>query len=65
MSAIDAARIPGPGGQDVSLVLDRTNAVRIATHGPHVFGDLLRISDGARGGIVVSPEEGTTPLQAR
>ena len=65
MSAIDAATIPGPGGQDVSLVLDRTNAVRIVADGPRVSGDLLRISDKESGGIVVSLEEGTTTFQAR
>jgi hypothetical protein len=58
MSALDTATIPGPGG-NVRLVLDRTNAVRVAAEGGRVTGELLRVQDDGGGGITVVPENGT------
>jgi UDP-2,3-diacylglucosamine pyrophosphatase LpxH len=47
MQALDEAKIPGPGGKDVELVLDRTNAVQITSDGTAATGVLFRVGDGA------------------
>ena len=61
MDDLDNAEIPGPDGSMVSLVMDRTNAVRITAEGTSAKGDLLRVTDGAaKGTVVVELEPGTT-----
>jgi hypothetical protein len=52
MSALDDAKIPGPGGMLKPLLLDRTNAVRISSQGARVVGDLVRVTDGDTPGMV-------------
>lgn len=59
MDALDGARIPGPGGQNVPLVLDRANVVRISENAGAVTGSLLRVGDGAKpGSVKLLPETG-------
>lgn len=65
MQALDAARIPGPGGNLVSLLLDRTNAVRIVRDGAVVKGDLLRIDGDRRDQVALTIEGGTTTAVVR
>ena len=62
MSALDTAEIPGPGGDPVPLLFDRTNVVRISAEGNRVTGELLRVSDGSNGEAVLLPEPGTQPF---
>ena len=56
LTDLDDAKIPGPGGASVSLVLDRTNAVRISREGNKTKGELLRVSDSADGRLVIEAE---------
>lgn len=59
MEALDRASIPGSGGP-VPLVLDRTNAVRIASNAKGVTGALLRVidDDGEGANLRFVPETG-------
>jgi UDP-2,3-diacylglucosamine pyrophosphatase LpxH len=59
MTALDKARIPGPGGTEVCLVLDHTNAVRISSQNAGVVGDLLRVEDGPENSVKLPSEENT------
>ena len=59
MRALDRAKIPGPDGQEVSLVLDETHAVHIYKQGHRVAGDLLRVSENAKGTVVAKRQPGT------
>jgi hypothetical protein len=63
MDALDSAKIPGPNGQLVPLVFDRTNAVRISAQGARVIGDLLRVSGDTRQTVKLDLEPGTTTSQ--
>jgi UDP-2,3-diacylglucosamine pyrophosphatase LpxH len=57
MAALDNARIPSDDGKQTDLVYDRTTAVRIASDGHRVHGDLLRVTgDGA--GVKLKAESG-------
>jgi hypothetical protein len=59
MDSLDAAKIPSANGNPVNLMLDRTDAVRIARHGSEVTGELLRVKDGEGGKPVnFEPEKG-------
>ena len=60
MDALDTALIPGPDNQNVSLLFDRTNAVRISAQDTHTTGDLLRVSGDTRQTVTIAPEPGTT-----
>jgi hypothetical protein len=62
MSALDEALIPGPSGEKVPLLFDRTNVVRIGVVGGQVTGELLRVGDGPNGAAAVAPEPNTTPF---
>ena len=66
VSALDAVKIPGAGGQEVPLLFDRTNAVRISRQGTRVVGELLRVS-GVEDGtpLRLDPEPGTTLCEVR
>ncbi len=60
MDGLDNATIPGPGGKDVPLFFDRTNAVRISKNNNQVVGDLLRVTGGEAGSAVkIANEPGT------
>lgn len=52
MAELDGAKIPGPKGQEVSLVFDRTNVVRIFDDHGTARGELLRAGDGSQKGSV-------------
>ena len=65
MSALDTAKIPGPGGRGVPLLFDRTNAVHIAVDGQGVVGNLLSVTDAGSGGVDVGLEKKTTPFHVR
>jgi 3',5'-cyclic AMP phosphodiesterase CpdA len=56
MTDLDNAKIPGPNGENVPLVRDRTNAVHITRDGNKIKGTLLRISDGADGSLAIEAE---------
>ncbi len=59
MEALDAAKIPGPDGSPLNLVLDRTDAVRISRDETGVSGALLRVVDSNGGlNVDVEPEKG-------
>src|SRR5215831_3781749 len=60
MDALDSAQIPGPDGQNVPLVFDRTNAVRVSATASGVVGDLLRITGDSKQGVQLNVEPGTT-----
>ncbi len=46
LKALDKARIPGPDGSELPLVVDRTNLVRIAKTDAGVVGELFRVRGG-------------------
>lgn len=60
MDALDTARIPGPDGQSVPLVFDRTNAVRISALDTGTIGDLLRVGGNTRDAVTLDIEPNTT-----
>ncbi len=66
MDDLDAAMIPGPGGQSVPLVLDRTNAVQISAKNGSAVGRLVRVSDNpSDDGVVLRLEPRTKPHEVK
>jgi UDP-2,3-diacylglucosamine pyrophosphatase LpxH len=63
---LDASRIPGPGGAEVSLVFDRTNATHVWSQGSLVSAELLRVT-GVEDGTTLrlAPEDGTKAQEVR
>jgi UDP-2,3-diacylglucosamine pyrophosphatase LpxH len=58
MEDLDDAKIPGPGGKKLGLVLDRTNVVRISDADGTVTGALLRVQGGDGRAVKLTPESG-------
>ncbi len=56
MTDLDEAKIPGPNGENMRLVFDRTNAVRITRDGKKTKGELLRISENKNGKLAIDAE---------
>ncbi len=66
VAELDKSAIPGPNGQDVPLVFDRTNAVHVASQGDKVTAELLRLTGGEGGTrLERKAEPGTEPQEIR
>ena len=66
MAKLDKSAIPGPNGQDVPLVFDRTNAVHVSSQGDKVTAELLRLTGGENGmRLERGAEPGTEPQEIR
>ena len=66
VAALDSSLIPGPGGTEVPLLYDRTNATHVSDQGTKVVCRLLRVSGGEDGvPLRLLDEDGTMPKEIR
>lgn len=63
---LDTSLIPGPGGDGVPLLYDRTNAAHVSNQGDRVVCELLRVTGGDGGQpLGLAPEDRTKPQEVR